>query len=304
MLVEVDRLTKRYNHVIAVNELTFSMDNEILGLIGPNGAGKTTTLKILLGLIKADGGSATIFGKDCWKDSFYIHQRTGVLHEKIRFFPQLTVKSHLELAASLFDVRNYETEISRVLRDVGIHHLRNRKIKSLSAGELQRLGLAQAIIGSPQLVLLDEPTSNLDPLGRRDFLEMIRILHRDRSMAFLICSHVLHELEQVCDKFVIIHRGRALIKGTPRDMSEACGLMGYEIVSHELEKVKEKIASLPQIKDFLIVGGNSIIVTFNKKDEPDVKDLVQNIGIKIVEVREIYPPLESVFKEVISKDEA
>lgn len=304
MLIEVNGLTKRYGNVIAVNGLSFSVENEILGLIGPNGAGKTTVLKILLGLIKADGGNATVFGKDCWKDSFYIRQRVGVLHEKIRFFHQLPVESYLEFVASLFDVKDREIEVSKVLRDVGISHLRNRKIGTLSAGELQRLGLAQAIIGHPQLVLLDEPTSNLDPIGRRDFLKRIEVLHHDQHMAFLICSHVLHELEQVCDRFVIIHRGRALAEGTPRDITEAYDLKGYEIVSYELEKVKEKTVSLQQIKDVLVVSGNSLIITFDVKDKPDVENLIQNLGVKIIEIRETSPPLESVFKEVILRNEA
>lgn len=301
MLIDIDRLVKRYGPTIAVNGVTFSTRNEVTGLIGPNGAGKTTILKILLGLIKADQGRAMIFDKDCWKDSLYIRQRVGVLHEKIYFFDQLTVESYLKFIASLYNVRGQETEVHSVLRDLGILNLRDRKIGTLSAGELQRLGLAQAIIGHPQLVLLDEPTSNLDPIGRRDFLNKIEILHHDHDMAFLICSHVLHELEQICDRFIIIHQGQVLAKGTLSEISAAYSLAGYEIVTNELERIKRKISSISQIKDVIVVSGNSLIITFDRKAELDVKNSIKGIGDEIIEVRGVSPPVEAIFKEVISR---
>lgn len=302
-MVEVKNVVKRYGNIVALNGLTFSMSNEILGLIGPNGAGKTTTLKILLGLIKANAGSASIFGRDCWNESFYIHQRMGVLHEKTRFLSQLTVGGYLEFVASLFNVKE-GSEITRVLRDMGIYHLRHRKISGLSAGETQRLGLAQAIIAKPQLILLDEPTSNLDPVGRREFLEVIWALHRDQHTAFLICSHVLHELEQVCDRFVIIHRGRVLATGVPKDISQAYNLMGYEISCRELQKVKEKLTLLMGVKDILVTTSNSLIVVYDAKFKQDVDNAIQSIRVQLDDIQEVSPPLDSVFKEVIKRDGA
>ncbi len=301
MLVEVDKLVKRYGRTLAVKEVTFSIGNEVIGLIGPNGAGKTTILKILLGLIKADEGRATIFGRDCWEDSLYIRQRVGVLHEKIYFFDQLTVERYLKFIASLYDMEINELEVFRILCELGISNVRDRKIGTLSAGELQRLGLAQAIIGRPQLVLLDEPTSNLDPIGRRDFLNKIETLHNDDNTAFLICSHVLHELEQICDRFIIMHQGRVLAQGVPSEISEEYGLAGYEVVCKELEGVKRKISRISQIKDVIVLSRNSLVITFDRKAKLEVKNSIEEIKDEIIEIREVSPPVEAVFKEVISR---
>jgi ABC-2 type transport system ATP-binding protein len=158
-ILSVSDLTKRFGDIVALDRLTLSMRHGIFGLIGPNGAGKTTLLRVLLGLIKADGGEAKVLGLDINDESFDIRRRVGVLHEHPIYPPSLTAGRYLERVSRLYDAGRDPSEL---LELVGLLDAKQRKIGNLSAGMRQRLGVAQALIGKPELVFLDEPTSNLD----------------------------------------------------------------------------------------------------------------------------------------------
>ena len=156
-----------------------------------------------------------MFGFDCWKESLQIRRKIGILYEKIAFYNHLTGLEYLKLVAKLKGNSDPTSESKEVLRLVELEkEAYSRKIKGYSAGMRQRLGLAHALLGKPELVILDEPTSNLDPLGRRRVIEIINMLKKDEGFSFLISSHILPELERVCEHVILMHKGKAIREGT------------------------------------------------------------------------------------------
>jgi len=182
---------KSFGHVQALKGLDLEICRGVFGFVGPNGAGKTTTVKILLGLIKASKGSATVFGLDAWKESFSIRKRVGVLHEKPCFPGWVTGLEYLEYVCRLKGLEEPRETALKELESFGLAGVADRKIGGYSAGMVQRLGLAQAFVGEPELVFLDEPTANLDPLGRAEFLEMAKQRCNDEDVSVVISAHAL-----------------------------------------------------------------------------------------------------------------
>ena len=208
-----ENIAKQFNGVEALNGLSLKFCKGINGLIGPNGAGKTTTIKLSLGLIRADSGRATMFGFDCWNQSFQIRQKVGVLYEKTAYYDHLTGIKHLQLIAKLKGISDPITESKKVLKLVELDQKAYaRKIKGYSAGMRQRIGLAHALLGTPELVILDEPTSNLDPLGRAKVIELINRLKKDDDVSFLVSSHILPELERVCEHVILLNKEKQYVK--------------------------------------------------------------------------------------------
>jgi len=214
-LIAIEGLEKNFGAVKALRGLSLRVREGIFGLIGVNGAGKTTTIKILIGALNPDGGKASVLGYDCVKESLMIRQKIGVLHEKASFPRNTSGRDYLIFVAQLYGLSrdDAETQSRNVLKDVGLSAVERQSIGTYSAGMKQRLGLAQAFVGNPKLVILDEPTANLDPIGRADLLGTIRKLHVEKGVSFFISSHILPELQSVCDHIGIINNGVAVEHG-------------------------------------------------------------------------------------------
>ncbi len=202
----------------AVNGLSLSIgEGEVFGFLGPNGAGKTTTMKVLLGFLPPTGGSAALFGTDVRKP--IARQRIGYLPELTYYYKFLTTEELLRFYARLFKIPKDETErrIDSILKLVELEDARKKQIKTYSKGMQQRAGLAQALINSPDLLILDEPTSGLDPIGRMKVREIIQRL-KDEGKTVLFSSHELGEVETVCDRVGILHRGELKEHGAVADL--------------------------------------------------------------------------------------
>jgi len=239
-VIEVENLTKRFGPVEALRNLSFKVPEGVAGLIGPNGAGKTTTIKILTGLLRPDKGNAEVFGLNCWKDSLKIRRKIGFLPEKTAFYDHMTGLGYLILISELKGLQNSRNEASKALSLVELEsEAQNRRVREYSAGMRQRLGLAQALLGTPELVILDEPTSNLDPLGRIQFLDVINKLSKEAGVAFLISSHILPELEKVCDYVVLMDKGRALKAGSLNQLLSKITTSTFRIKVQPKEKFVE-----------------------------------------------------------------
>jgi ABC-2 type transport system ATP-binding protein len=216
--IEIANLTKKYGRKVALRDLNLTVRRgEVFGFLGPNGAGKTTTVKILLGLVRPDAGQARIFGLASTDPE--ARRAVGYLPENFRFQEWLTGKELLELHADLADMpaADRTRRIPEVLRLVGLEDRGDERIRTYSKGMVQRIGLAQAIIHRPRLVLLDEPTSALDPIGRRDVRDLIRSLSASGMTVFLN-SHLLSEIELVCDRVAIIDHGQVVQSGRLDDL--------------------------------------------------------------------------------------
>jgi Cu-processing system ATP-binding protein len=216
-IVELDQVEKHYRGVHALKGINLALkQGEILGLFGHNGAGKTTTIKLILGLTQASRGSVRVFGDDPTRSEARNQRRQlGFLQENVSFYDQLTGLEVLRYFARLKGVAKHQCH--ELLDQVGLQHAAQRRVKTYSKGMRQRLGLAQALLGEPKLLLLDEPTVGLDPIATQDFYQRLEQL-KQRGCTIILCSHVLPGVEQYIDRALIMGRGELLAEGNLHDL--------------------------------------------------------------------------------------
>ncbi len=208
-MIEVQHLTKRYRDRVAVDDLTFSLDEgQVLGFLGPNGAGKSTTMKMLTGFLPPSEGTARVAGFDVFEHPMEVKRRIGYLPETPPLYPEMTVKAYLRFVATLKGLprRQLASELERVAASTGTAQVMDRVIQNLSKGYRQRVGIAQALLGSPPLLILDEPTEGLDPTQRAEVRQLIRSLSGSHTV--ILSTHLLHEIQATCDQVLIINQGR------------------------------------------------------------------------------------------------
>ncbi len=208
-MIEVENLTKRYRDRVAIDALNFTVEpGEILGFLGPNGAGKSTTMKILTGFLPGTSGRAKIAGFDIFENPIEAKRRIGYLPETPPLYPEMSVRGYLAFVARLKGLKSGQIkgETDRVCEAVGLVPEIDRLILNLSKGYRQRVGIAQALLGSPPLLILDEPTEGLDPKQRQEVLAMIKNLAGKHTV--ILSTHILPEVKAICEKVLIIHRGK------------------------------------------------------------------------------------------------
>jgi ABC-2 type transport system ATP-binding protein len=254
-IINTTSIVKSFGSNIALNKLDLKVPKGIAGFIGGNGAGKTTTIGILLGLLKSSSGRASVFGLDCWNDSYKLRCRLGVMHEVNAYPGIFTGKRFLEHVAKIYDINQNEQRVKETLGDVGLADVAEKKIKTYSAGMLRRLGLAQALIGDPELAFLDEPTANIDPLGRITLLENIKELHKERGTNFLISTHILSDLEKVCSWLSIIDAGKIVDQGNIKELSDKYSANIYKIEVSNPELFVKKVEELDTVEKAWIEDG-------------------------------------------------
>ena len=207
MMIEARNLTKRYGTRLALQDVSFHAERgEILGLLGPNGAGKSTTMRILTGYMPPSSGSARVAGFDVVDDSIDVRRRIGYMPENVPLYPEMTVRAYLDFVGRAKQVSNREDAVEWAMDAARVDHMADAIIGRLSKGYKQRVGLAQAIIADPEVLVLDEPTIGLDPRQIIEIRGLIRDLSGERMV--ILSTHILPEVSQVCDKVVIINHGR------------------------------------------------------------------------------------------------
>ena len=219
-MIEVQHLTKRYGRVTAVDDVSFRVERgEILGFLGPNGAGKTTTMRILTGYIPATEGRATVAGYDVFQNPIEAKQRTGYLPETPPLYPDMTVREYLNFVARIKRVPSAQrkTRVNAVMERTRVADVASRHCGKLSKGYRQRVGLAQAIIHNPEVLILDEPTAGLDPKQIIETRELIRSLAGDHTV--ILSTHILPEVAQTCQRVVIINKGRVVAVDSPENLT-------------------------------------------------------------------------------------
>ena len=214
-LIEMQHVVKRYGELAALNDVTLNLEKGRIGLLGPNGAGKSTLLKTLLGLVRHDAGSVKVFGEDVADDPFGIRARIGYMPEGDSVLPELSALKFATFAAELCGLPKAEARgrAHQVLHYVGLGEARYRRLGSFSTGMKQRARLAQALVGDPRLLLLDEPTSGLDPRGRDEMLALVRDIPERTGSSVILSTHILPDVEKVCDQVVLLAGGEILYAG-------------------------------------------------------------------------------------------
>ncbi len=225
--IEVHKLTKEYGtkkkHAV-VNDISFSVkEGSVFGFIGPNGAGKTSTMKMLVGLSHPSHGSVSILGKTPFDEE--VKKKIGFMPESPQFYQYLTGEEFLTMVAEFFSLDDKAKKVNEMLKEVDLEHGARKRIRTYSKGMLQRLGLAQAMINNPSLLLLDEPLDGLDPLGRAEIKRIILSL-RKKGVTIFINTHILGDVEEICDTVAIIDKGSLIALGTPSEISK--GYNGLE----------------------------------------------------------------------------
>jgi ABC-2 type transport system ATP-binding protein len=230
-VVEVQSLYKQYESIQALDNLSFTMDGGAVGLLGPNGAGKSTLIKILLGFLPPTSGEASLFGLDVRSHSLQIRQKIGYMPENESFLPGMTAVSYVRLAGRLVGMNSREAmqRTHMVLNHLGMGEERYRNIEGYSSGMKQKVKFAQALVHHPQLLLLDEPTSGLDPHAREEMLGIIREVAHGKGIHVLLSTHILPDVEAVCDSLVILDKGRKVIQDKIQNLISTADQFQYEL---------------------------------------------------------------------------
>ena len=219
-IIEAEHLRKTFGDIVAVNDITFSVDaGECFGILGPNGAGKTSTIRMIYGFSPLTGGMLRVFGLDVAKEQRAIKSRIGVCQQENNLDPELTVRENLEIFARYFDLSRAEAQkrTGELLRFMALDHRSESKTPALSGGMTRRLILARALINRPELLILDEPTTGLDPQSRHQVWERLEEL-RAEGLTILLTTHYMEEAARLCDRLIILDQGRILIEGKPAEL--------------------------------------------------------------------------------------
>jgi ABC-2 type transport system ATP-binding protein len=249
-LIEVKSLSKRFGSVRAVNNVSFSVARgEVLGFLGPNGAGKSTTMKIITGYLPPSAGTAVVCGHDIQSDPFAVHQRIGYLPEGAPLYGDMTPEAFLGFVATVrgLDGARKKKRLDEVIKRIGLGEVLFRRIDSLSKGFKRRVGLAQAIIHDPEVLILDEPTDGLDPNQKRLVRDLIREMAPNK--AIVISTHILEEVDAVCDRVVIIDQGKVVNDGTPAQLHARASDHNAVIMVLSGDEAKRAIKALREIDD-------------------------------------------------------
>jgi ABC-2 type transport system ATP-binding protein len=246
-VIQTRGLSKAYPEVVALNSLDLGVPkNSIFAFLGPNGAGKTTTIKLLLGLIKPTSGSGIIFGKDIVRDSVDIRVNVGYLPQDFRFYEHMTSRQTLDYTAKFFfkgPQAEIDKRVNEMLELVGLSDKADRPIKGFSGGERQRLGIAQAEVNYPDLLILDEPAASLDPQGRRDVLAVMSRIRKYATIFY--CTHILDDVQRVSDQVAIVNHGELITQAPIEELLKGTGDVVYRVTvrgdaAAALAKVKEQ----------------------------------------------------------------
>ena len=304
-MIEVQGLTKLYGERTAIEDVSFSVPNgQVMGFLGPNGAGKSTTMRILTGYIGATSGSATIAGFDVRRQSLEVRRRVGYLPETAPLYDEMRVAGFLDFVCKVRRVppSKRAARIDAALDACGLTKRRDDVIGRLSKGLRQRVGLAQAIVHEPELLILDEPTAGLDPAQTRETRDLIKRLGRERTV--VLSSHILSEVEATCERVVIINEGRIVADGTPERLAQRFGTgRSHEIeltVRGEAAAVEAVLRDVPGVEEVRIAAEDpefvdAIVITSRADLTEELSRALVQAGFGLQEVQARTLSLEDIF---------
>ncbi|WP_417785697.1 gliding motility-associated ABC transporter ATP-binding subunit GldA [Tenacibaculum sp.] len=295
MSIELTSIVKTYGTQKAVNNISFSAKKgEIVGFLGPNGAGKSTTMKILTGFIKPSEGTVLVSGIDVISNPIEAQKKIGYLPEHNPLYLDMYVREYLQFQASLHNIEN--SKVNETIEKVGLTIEAHKKINQLSKGYRQRVGLAAAILHDPEVLILDEPTTGLDPNQLVEIRQLIKELGKDKTV--LLSTHIMQEVEAMCDRVVIINKGEIVINKPILELKTDNEQVIKVTFDYKLEE--QFIKRLPNIVSYKNTLENNWILVFNSKEDmrPVIFDFAQENGLKILGLNTENKNLESLFREL------
>lgn len=311
-MVQVKNVTKKYGSFVAIKNLSFDIKHgEVIGLLGPNGAGKSTTMNMLTGFIEPTEGSITINGNDIVKNAREAKKSIGYMPENVPLYLDLTVKEFVKYMAELKLVSRKERnkQVEEIIKETGLQEVRNKLIRNLSRGYKQRVSMAGALVGNPEILILDEPTVGLDPKQIVEIRELIKKLGKDHTI--IISSHILSEISQICEKVIIINKGEIVAIDTPNNLENMVDennsiIITVEDSENKMQNLNTKIKEISKIelmkdnqdgtKQYVIYANQNIDL------RKTLFDVLPKENITIFELRKSEPTLEEAFMKLINKD--
>lgn len=313
-MIQVENVTKRYGEHVALNNVSLTVnEGEILGFLGPNGAGKSTTMNIITGYISATEGSVKIDGIDILEHPEEAKKKIGYLPELPPIYMDMTVEEYLTFVSNLKGVSRdrRENSMERIMQVVKITDVRHRLIKNLSKGYKQRVGLAQAIVGDPEVLILDEPTVGLDPKQIIEIRNLIKDLGKKHTI--ILSSHILSEVSAVCDRVVIINKGTIVASGTPDELSRRLNysnklLLRVKGLPGNVLKTIKTIENVQHVKEDKVREKDTVDVIVEAKKDTDIREdlfnTLSSAALPILSMKSIDMNLEEVFLQVTNQKEA
>ncbi|MFH2133318.1 MAG: ABC transporter ATP-binding protein [bacterium] len=301
--IRLEALTKSYNGLIAVNGISLQVGKgELFGLVGPDGAGKTTTIRLLCGLVKPDSGSAALLGLDIVKDRHRIKDEIGYLSQKFSLYGDLTVDENIEFFAEIHNVRHFQVRRNELLDFTRLTPFRDRLADNLSGGMKQKLALACSLIHKPQIIFLDEPTTGVDPVSRRDFWKILSGLLKE-GITIVMTTPYLDEAER-CNRVALMHKGKIISLDTPQHIKESIHKEIAEIVCPNIRAAYKLIKS--ELPNEVQLFGDRINVMLDKEKNnyPEIVTLLKKHALEISSSRIVTPSLENVFIYKVEELEA
>ncbi len=313
-MIEVEHLTKYYGDFLAVNDLSFKIeDGHVYGLLGPNGAGKSTTMNILTGCLSLSEGTVKIGGHDILEEAENAKRLIGYLPEQPPLYLNETVVEYLSFVGEAKGVKgsDLKKQISEVINKVGLDDVKDRIINKLSKGYKQRVGIAQALLGNPEIIILDEPTVGLDPIQIIEIREFIKSLGKEHTV--ILSSHILSEVQAICEKVLIISKGKLVAFDTPENLEKlmlSSSSIVFEVKASD-EQIKEILDGIAGIKKYSIKQENDARkIEVETNQEIDSKQICGNItmsfakkDIAVFEMHTNKANLEDVFLELTETNE-
>jgi len=308
-MLQVKDLNLFYGRNQVLHNLNFHLNQgEILGFLGPNGAGKSSTMRILTGYLVPSSGQVLFDGQDIQKAPLLLRKNLGYLPETAPIYPELKVIEYLRWVARIKSCVHADKDVQEVMGKCGLTPVKNKLIGHLSKGYRQRVGLAQAILGNPKLLILDEPTVGLDPGQIREIRELIRELGKERTI--LLSTHILPEVELICDRVIIINKGRILADDNVDNLVQRAGRgrhllrVGFETVN--MDELKERLSALKGVHQFDIQTSKDEVIIHvqaepGKDIRADLSDFVYGLNGKILEFRPMDLSLEQAFVNLVYK---
>ena len=312
-MIQVENLVKRYGGHVAVNSMSFTVEEgKIYGFLGPNGAGKTTTMNVMTGYIAADGGTVVIDGHDILKEPLAAKACVGYLPEVPPLYPDMTVREFLLFAAELRKVPRAERKkrVADLEERLSLSEMSHRLIKNLSKGYKQRVGLAQALVGDPKVLILDEPMVGLDPKQIIEMRDLIKGLAGKHTV--ILSSHILSEISAVCDHILIISKGKLAASGSPEElqkMMQGTAELAVTVIG-EQEQAQAVLEQIREIEQFTFEEGgeeDSILIHISTKDDVDIRKSLSvalaGAGMPILSMNRSEKSLEDIFLELTEMEE-